>query len=254
MMGTRFRRMELLHPSLDRGSPVPLYFQVAQHLESAIERGELQVGDRLENEVALAERWGLSRPTMRQAIGHLVDKGLLVRQRGVGTEVVRRHVQRPVQLTSLYEDLQDADQDPTTDVLVHERTAVDDMVAGHLGIPTGTEVIRLERVRRARGVPLAILRNWLPVPVAGSISREALEEKGLYACLRSAGVTVRSAQQRIGARAASPAEATLLDLRRGAPLLVMERTAFDERARVIEWGSHVYDARGYSFTVTLRTE
>src|SRR3978361_1991050 len=106
--------MELLDPSLDRASPVPLYFQVAQHLESAVERGDLEVGDRLENEVALAERWGLSRPTMRQAIGHLVDKGLLVRQRGVGTEVVRRQVQRPVQLTSPYEDLRASGPGPPT--------------------------------------------------------------------------------------------------------------------------------------------
>jgi DNA-binding GntR family transcriptional regulator len=246
--------VKLLAPTLDRGSPVPLYFQVAQHLEAAIERGDLQVGDRLENEVTLAERWGLSRPTMRQAIGHLVDRGLLVRQRGVGTEVVRRQVQRAVQLTSLYEDLRESGQEPTTEVLVHEVTPADGVVAEHLGVPAGTGVVRLERLRRARGVPLAILRNWLPAPLAGSLSGADLEQKGLYACLQAAGATVHSAQQRIGARAASPAEATLLDLRRGAPLLTMERTAFDERARAIEWGSHVYDARGYSFTVTLRSE
>jgi DNA-binding GntR family transcriptional regulator len=127
----------------------------------------------------------------------------------------------------------------------------DDAVAERLGLPAGSEVVRLERLRRARGVPLAILRNWLPVPLAGSITTADLEERGLYACLRAAGATVHTAQQRIGARAASPAEAALLDLRRGAPLLTMERTAFDERARAIEWGSHVYDARAYSFTVSL---
>src|SRR4051812_9247022 len=166
--------MKLLDPSLDRGSPVPLYFQVAQHLEAAIERGDLAVGDRLENEVALAERWGLSRPTMRQAIGHLVDKGLLVRQRGVGTEVVRRQVERQVQLTSLYDDLRTSGQEPTTEVLVLERAPADDVVAERLGVPVGSEIVRLERLRRARGVPLAILRNWLPVPLAGSITKADL--------------------------------------------------------------------------------
>jgi DNA-binding GntR family transcriptional regulator len=246
--------MKLPDPSLDRASPVPLYFQVAQHLEGAIGRGDLQVGDRLENEVALAERWGLSRPTMRQAIGHLVDKGLLVRQRGVGTEVVRRHVQRPVQLTSLYEDLATSGQEPTTEVLVHEQIPADALVAERLAIPEGSGVVRLERLRLARGVPLAILRNWLPVALAGSITSADLEEKGLYASLRAAGTTVHSAQQRIGARAAAPEEAELLNLRRGAPLLVMERCALDDRARPIEWGLHVYDARGYSFTVTVRSE
>jgi DNA-binding GntR family transcriptional regulator len=244
----------LLDPVLDRSSPVPLYFQVAQHLESAIERGDLRVGDRLENEVALAERWGLSRPTMRQAIRHLVDKGLLVRQRGVGTEVVRRRVQRQVQLTSLYEDLRASGQEPTTDVLTFERVPADKTVAERLGLSPGTEVVHLERLRRARGVPLAILRNWLPVAVAGAIPGDELEAQGLYACLRARGSTVHSAHQRIGARAASTEEARLLDVRRGAPLLTMERIASDERARPIEWGSHVYDARAYSFTTTLQSE
>ncbi len=246
--------MSLLDPALDRSSPVPLYFQVAQHLEAAIERGDLQVGDRLDNEIALSERWGLSRPTMRQAIGHLVDKGLLVRKRGVGTQVVRRRVQRQVQLTSLFDDLDASGQQPTTEVLVHERVPADETLAERLGVPAGTEVVHLERLRRARGMPLAILRNWLPTSVAGSLTRQALEDHGLYECLRSAGAHVRSAEQRIGARGASAAEARLLGVRRGAPLLTMERKASDERARTVEWGSHVYDARAYSFAMTLQSD
>jgi DNA-binding GntR family transcriptional regulator len=128
------------------------------------------------------------------------------------------------------------------------------VVAEKLGLSPGTEVVHLERLRRVRGVPLAILRNWLLVPVAGGITAADLEVTGLYACLAAAGVTVHSAQQRIGARAASPEEALLLDLSGDAPLLTMETGACDERARTIEWGSHVYEARAYSFTVTLRSD
>jgi DNA-binding GntR family transcriptional regulator len=233
---------------------VPLYFQVAQHLEAAITRGDLQVGDQLDNEVALAERWGLSRPTVRQAIGDLVDKGLVVRRRGVGTQVVSQRVQRPVQLTSLFEDLRASDQQPSTEVLTLETVPAADTVAGWLGVPAGTEVVHLERLRRARGVPLAILRNWLPVRVGGALTRESLEHHGLYECMRTAGVQVRAAEQRIGARAASAAEARLLDVRRGAPLLTMERGALDQQARRVEWGSHVYDARTYSFTIALQAD
>ena len=63
--------------SIDRNSPVPLYFQVAQHLENAINSGELPTGTLLQNEVDLAQSLGLSRPTMRRAMQHLVDKGLV---------------------------------------------------------------------------------------------------------------------------------------------------------------------------------
>src|SRR5258708_39635048 len=69
---------------LDRSSPVPLYYQLAQAIEAAIRDGELTPGDRFENELALAKRLTLSRPTTRRAIQELVDKGLLVRKRGVG--------------------------------------------------------------------------------------------------------------------------------------------------------------------------
>ena len=92
---------------VDRSSPVPLYYQVAQRLEELIEAGRMPPGYRLENEIALADQLGLSRPTMRQAIQHLVDKGLLVRKRGVGTQVVHGRVRRQVELSSLYDDLGD---------------------------------------------------------------------------------------------------------------------------------------------------
>src|SRR6195952_4161398 len=77
-----------LDVALDRASPVPLYHQLATALESAIREGRLRPGDRLENELALTTRLGLARPTARQAIQELVRKGLLVRKRGVGTQVV----------------------------------------------------------------------------------------------------------------------------------------------------------------------
>src|SRR5690242_20085505 len=68
--------------TIDRTSPVPLYFQLAQHFEAAIRSGALKVGARLENEVQLAERLGLSRPTVRAAFQYLSNKGLVVRKRG----------------------------------------------------------------------------------------------------------------------------------------------------------------------------
>jgi DNA-binding transcriptional regulator YhcF (GntR family) len=90
---------------LDRASPIPLYFQVASHLEQAIESGRLGPGTRFDNEVDLADQLGLSRPTMRRAMQHLVDKGLLVRRRGIGTRVVSAKVRRSLELTSLHDDL-----------------------------------------------------------------------------------------------------------------------------------------------------
>src|SRR6201996_8862881 len=144
-------------PSLrvDRNSPVPLYFQVAQHLEQLIESGELPTGARLENEIDLADQLGLSRPTMRRAIAYLVDRGLLVRKRGVGTQVVQTKVRRQVELTSLYDDLAKAGRVPVTRVLSFERQPLPDARAPARGRPPGAEVYVFEPLRSAAGEPLA---------------------------------------------------------------------------------------------------
>jgi len=236
--------------TLDRTSPVPLYFQVAQQIESMIDRGELPPGSRLDNELQLADQTGLSRPTMRQAIQYLVDKGLLVRKRGVGTQVVHGRVKRRVELSSLYDDLAQANQRPSTVVLACEIVPADDDVAVTLRLPPGTEIVHLERVRYTRDEPLAIMENWLPVGLA-DLAPERLEQHGLYELLRAAGVHMRVASQRIGARAATATEARLLHERRGAPLLTMTRTTYDDSGRAIEHGSHVYRPTLYSFEIAL---
>ncbi|MFV0426094.1 MAG: GntR family transcriptional regulator, partial [Beutenbergiaceae bacterium] len=84
---------------VDRSSPVPLYHQVATCIEAAISDERLPAGARLENEISIGQRFGLSRPTVRRAIQELVDKGLLVRRRGIGTQVVHGQVTRSVELT-----------------------------------------------------------------------------------------------------------------------------------------------------------
>jgi DNA-binding GntR family transcriptional regulator len=236
--------------TIDRSSPVPLYFQLAGQLEAAIVAGTLTPGSRLENEVELADRCGLSRPTVRQAIQHLVDKGLLVRKRGVGTQVVQAQVTRAIELTSLYDDLAAARRSPRTKVLELGTVPAAEEVATDLGVPPGASVIRLRRLRLTDSEPLALLTNHLPANVV-ELTADRLERHGLYEILRTAGINLRIANQTIGARGATTAEAALLDERRGVPLLTMTRTAFDDEGRAIEYATHVYRASRYSFTSTL---
>jgi DNA-binding GntR family transcriptional regulator len=147
---------------VDRSSPVPLYFQVAQHLEHMIESGDLPMGTRLENETDLADQLGLSRPTMRRAIEYLVGRGLLVRKRGIGTQVVQAKVTREVELTSLYDDLAKAGRDPSTRVVSFRTEGAPDDLAATLGIGVGTPVYVFERLRYADAEPLTLMRNYVP--------------------------------------------------------------------------------------------
>ncbi|WP_335937796.1 GntR family transcriptional regulator [Streptomyces sp. PTD5-9] len=239
-----------LELGVDRSSPVPLYYQLARQLEAAVEQGRLAPGSLLGNEIDLAARLGLSRPTVRQAIQSLVDKGLMVRRRGVGTQVVHSRVRRPLEPSSLYDDLEAAGGRPATRVLRNTVEPAGPRIAEALGVAEGSEVRLVERLRYAHDEPLALLRNHLP-PGVVDLDTARLESTGLYRMLRGAGVALHSARQTIGARTATAEEAVPLAETEGAALLTMERTAFDDTGRAVEFGSHLYRASRYSFDFQL---
>ncbi len=238
--------------SIDRGSPVPLYFQIAKHLEDSIVSGAIPPGTIFENEIALADQMGLSRPTMRRAMQHLVDKGLIVRRRGIGTRVIQPKVRRQLELTSLYDDLAGTGREPTTVVLGVETVEADEDLAEKLGIAEGEAVLRLDRLRSADDRPIARMTNFLPARL-GTFDEDALASAGLYQLLRARGIQLHAATQTIGARTATTAEAKLLQESRGSALLTMQRITYDDHGIAVEFGSHLYAASRYAFEISLLT-
>lgn len=238
---------QLLQPTTQSS---PLWVRLAAGLEDAITTGSLPPGARLENEVALSERLSLSRPTVRRAIQELVDKGLLVRRRGVGTQVVHGSVARQIDLTSLHDDLERTGRVPSTRVLDVTFARAPAEITEQLGLDSHSPVLKIRRVRFADAVPIAVLENYLP-EAFGDITAETLNEVGLYHELRARGVTLRVARQRIGARRASLDEGLLLDIGRGAPVLTMDRTAYDADGAAVEYGHHCYRPDLYGFEMTL---
>ena len=207
-----------------------MYLQVSSALGTAIADGTLQPGDRLQNEIALAERLSLSRPTVRRAIQELVDRGLLVRKRGVGTQVVNGPVSRELELFSLHDDLARAGLEPTTAVLTNVVMPAPVEVAGRLGLEPQAPVTKLRRIRMSGGEPLAILHNYIPCSVIELMSAD-LRRNGLYPLLRGAGISVKVARQRIGARLGSDEECRLLKEPAHTTVLTVDRVAIDDFGR-----------------------
>jgi DNA-binding GntR family transcriptional regulator len=85
----------------------------------------------------------------------------------------------------------------------------------------------------------------------GDFTAEELEQHGLYELMRARGIHLHTASQVVGARTATAAEARLLDERRNAALLTMQRTTFDDQGDVVEFGTHIYAASRYSFEISL---
>lgn len=236
--------------NLDRSGPIPMYYQLAKRLREAIESGELPSGAKIENEVKIAEQLGVSRPTVRRAIHELVNQGLLVRRRGIGTQVIQGKLSRNFEISSLYDDLKSKNQNPTTRVLLHELTIPPLDVLSALALPPKTPVLHLRRLRFADGTPFALLEDFIP-PEFSEITADALEKHGLYQLMRAKGTTLRVARQSMSARMSTATEARLFGQTKKTPVLTMTRTVFDHSGRPVDYGMHAYRPDLYSLDMTL---
>lgn len=234
---------------IDRTSPVPLHVQIAEPLARLIESGEMAPGTKLEDEVSMAARLEVSRPTARRALETLTNRGLIIRRRGAGTQVTPARVHRPMKLTSLNDDLVSSGATPRTSVLEWATEPATPGIAAALSVPEGDDVVRMRRLRMLGDEPLAILSNWIPVAIAPT--RDELAQFGLYACLRERGVRISVGVQQISARLATADEGRLLNEPTGSALLTMQRTAYDDRNQAVEFGKHVYRASMYSYDQTV---
>ena len=249
-----FQSMERVALKLDRNAVAPLYHQLAQHLRAAIKRGDVLPGIYMDGEFALAEEWGVSRPTVRRVLNELVNDGLVERRHGVGTIVIANEIKpRPI-LSGLFEDLNLDGRNPTTEVTGFARIRISKEKARELELPNNAEVVRLQRVRNADGVRLALLSNLLPVDIAEKISRRGLQGAGLYDLLRNAGIEPATGLQRVGARMATPAEAKRLALESDKTVLTIHRVTRNAAGRVIDLGNHVYKAENYVVEMSISNE
>jgi DNA-binding GntR family transcriptional regulator len=237
---------ELRLATEDQVGGLPLWARVAAALRALIEGGQLPVGTRIESEVSLAERLGISRPTLRRAMQELVEAGALTRKPGLGTVVVRPAMHRPIELTSLYDDLAKAGRKPETEVLELEVVPASDAMALALRIPPRSAVTSMRRLRSTNGEPLALMHNVVPVQVA-RIGKSELQKRGLYTLLREVGAHPSSANEVIGARVATRDEASILGVKSGDAVLTMTRSTWGLDGRGLEYGSHIYRADRYAF-------
>lgn len=232
--------------TIDRALTVPLYRQIAEPLEQAIRSGVISAGSRIEDEVSMAKRLNVSRPTARRALQDLVERGLVSRKRGVGTRVNPGHIHRRIGLTSLDADLRNAGFETHTDVLSYEVILAGPEEASILQCNEGAEVVRIQRLRWANGEPLAVLMNLLPASVAPGLTE--LATTPLYACFQANGVQVASASQNVSARNSTEEESELLEMVPGDALLAVKRWAYDPAGNVVEYGDHIYNLALHSLT------
>ena len=239
--------------TLDKESPLPLYYQLFLRVQSDIQAGLLQAGDLLGTEKEIQQRFGVSRATVRKALDELGRHGRLRRITGRGTFVAEPplRVHTP-HLLSFTEEMLQRGSTPAARILVFERVACPDKAAKALDCRPGERVLHLRRLRTADEQPIILVDHYLAPAIR--LDREHLEQS-LYATLeQTLGVRLVEAYHTVRAGRCSPEDAQLLGTVGGEPVLQFERLTMsgDGRAAVYEWGTARADR--YEYTVHLYRE
>jgi GntR family transcriptional regulator len=229
----------------------PLYARLQRLLHDAIEAGSLEPGRALPSERELAKLASLSRVTVRKAITALVSKGLLTQRHGAGTFVSERIVKSFSKLTSFTEDLRARGLKPRSRFLERSVAEVTPEEAMALSLSPGTPVVRLHRLRFAGEEPLALERSTIPQSL---LADPTSVKSSLYEALDRVGCRPSRALQRLRAVTVDAEQSRLLSIPRGAAGLMIERRAFLDDGRAVEYTRSLYRGDAYDFVAELHGE
>jgi GntR family transcriptional regulator len=230
----------------------PLYLQLKRWIEGAVAKGEIRPGDALPSERDLAIKVDVSRVTVRKAVQHLVDDGVLIRRHGSGTFVAPqpgRVEQSLSQLTSFAEDMARRGKEVSSEWLDRGIYAASPEEMVTLGLSASDSVARVWRLRLSKGVPIAIERAGLPASI---LPDPQAIGTSLYAHLEKSGNRPVRAIQRIRAANLGEEDAALLDVPTGAASLNIERISYLPSGRVVEFTRSIYRGDTYDFVAELR--
>jgi GntR family transcriptional regulator len=242
-------------PVLDHTSPIPLYYQLKDELRRFILTGHLEPHAAIPSEPELVATYHVSRATVRQALNELVQEGLLYREHGKGTFVREPHFEQAVsELTSLSDTLKQRGQKPGGIFLASELTRGDQNVRDQLKVAEEEQVMRLERVRTADGMPCAHEVAYLPYPRASRIYQHAKEvaEGSLYLRMRAEGLIPFIMEQSIRGGVARSREAMVLQVAEGEAGLRLVCTTYDSTGSPIGYSESFFPSDRFDFRSTLR--
>lgn len=216
----------------------PRYRQLADIIRAAIEQGLLTDNQALPSERELAEKYEVSRDTVRKAVRYLEERGVIYSDHGRGTFVAPALVRRMSRfIDSFSQDTLQRGGVPGQQILSVENTAASMGIAGLLGVEPGHSLTRVRRVRLIDDAPVGLHDAYFPLPRGVKVERTEIEQtQSLYKLLTDkVGFAPAEAVENLCAAAADAEDARLLGIAEGAPILLCERITLSERREPIEY-------------------
>jgi GntR family transcriptional regulator len=247
------RRVRLRESAGPPARFVPRYYEIEQALRARI--AELKADDPLPSDAMLCEEFGVSRMTARNAVQRLTQEGLVYRVPGRGTFVAEPPVHRQAgNLLSFTEEMRRRGRVPSSRLLARDVREPRPAEASRLQLEPGAQVIAVRRLRVADDEPVAIEEAVFPAKIAPLIQRADLEHRSLHNTLVEGGHIPTMGRARLGAEAAGPDDAALLDVSLGSPLLVEKRVIHDQEGNPLELCESRYAGERYGLDVQFDVE
>ena len=225
----------ILHEKLLLDSETPLYTQLIGIIKHAITSGEAGVGQLLPSEAELCKAYGISRNTVRQAIGALEEDGFVVRKRGKGTFVADPTMRRKSVQHSFTTEISQAGKNPSSTLVTFDVLPASPRIREIMELSADAKVYCFTRVRNVDGKPLIVETSYYPEYIYPNLTREMLQTHSFYSLLYHVGVMPVSAEDTYEAVKLGDREAALLDCRSDAPAFFHQRLTTGEDSRIYEY-------------------
>lgn len=244
--------------SIDRNSPLPLHSQIKEQLLRLIHEKREDSGNKevlkLLPEETLTRIFGVSRLTVRQAVRDLVNEGQLYRVRGVGTFITPARISGQLdRIECFIEEWTLQSKQIEVVVAAYEiREASQDWLS-RLGLPAGTPIFFIRRLRYADGRPVALDDRYLRTEYMNFVDPDDIVKEPIFVTLAHKGnMIIEKADYEIEATAATAEQAALLEVKRGAPLLARRLVIYAVPSRPLMTGCSWYRSDSFTYSITLR--
>ncbi len=247
--------MSFENKSIDKNTPIPMYFQLKNIILDEIKDGHLQAGDMLPTEIELGNIFNLSRTTTRQAIIELVSEGYLYRIKGKGTFVAKpKLVQDFMRKIESYDaQMKRLNMTPKTDVIIKQTEQASKEVADSLNIKKGDKVVHLKRLRYANEEPIVVLDTYL-IMECKSILDFDMRKRGMYDYLSNNLKTkISRIVRQFEAVAATSDVSEYLQIDKGHPVQLVTTVGFNIDGKAIEFSIANYRGDKNKFIVELQS-
>lgn len=227
---------------INRNNPIPAYIQLKRIIKDQILAGRLMPGDRLEPEWKLAERYGISRNTVKKALDGLKQEGYIHQFQGKGTFVSQPRIShRFVTTISFTEELLARGLRPSSRLLEGGELIPPADIAKELGLRKGEKVYKIRRLRFANDDPVGVNLSYIPCKICPGLLGEDLEKGSLYALIQEKYhfriVKVRRDYETM------PVDreiGELLEMELGSPVLKITGVVFNEMGKAVDYSIEHY--------------